>query len=339
MDCFLSSGAAALRGENPYAAYAIHYSSKEEPSFNLNAPVTLLVFAPLSKFNLYDFHPYWIISSIFSLFIAVVLLVQSYKPKISLILVIFALSSFGDTLAVGNLYFFLLLIITSAWILIENKQTGWAGVMIGLLVAIKPNFFIWPLFLLLNKDYKTSISSLISAAVFLSIPVMIWGPSIYTNWLKLISTEPYFLHPLNISIIGIALRFHLQWLRLPLMAMIIGSAMTWVIWNKPKPNTLHGIALLTSLLASPLIWPTYSILLTPIFLSFPFPRKLLISVLIFLIPTGPFNLLQFSKPVMTGWFSLLLSFGLLLIVWNLMQEKHFFIQEQKQLVIQSKEPK
>ena len=323
LDCFLSSGAAVMRGDNPYSARAAHYSTDQAPSYNLNAPLSLLFFAPFAQLDLYAFHPYWIFGSVLSFIISLILLSRQYQPKQPLFLLVFAFSSFGDTLAVGNLYLFLLLIITLAWISFEKKHFGRAGLMIGLLVAIKPNFILWPILLLINRDFRVAIYSFLATLLFLSLPAIILGPSIYVDWIKLISTNPYFLDPLNVSILGIAMRLNLNWLRLPLMVMIIGSVIIWTIFMRPKTNALNGIALIYSFLASPLIWPTYSILLAPIFLSNPLSRKLQLAALILMVPTGPISYLRLFNPVAAGWISPIFTIGLIIIVLNFVFDKQF----------------
>ena len=312
LDSFLSSGFAVARGLNPYTAYAIHYSSPEYPALNFNPPLSLLFFAPLSKIDLYTLHPYWIVVSLFCFFISIILLIQKYKPKYYMIMWVFAFSALGDILALGQIYIFLLLLITLAWILLDEHHDIMAGILIGILIAIKPNFAIWPLFLFIIQCRKVSIISFISAIFYSLLPIIIWGPKVYFEWLPIALGQVK--DALNVSLIGVAIHFHLTWLKIPLMIVIIGSAAIWSYFKKPNLHNLSGVALLVSLIASPLAWPTYTIILIPIFLSRPWSNNLFIAAAVFLIPAGLLNHLQYSFPSISNYLGLPYTFGLVILL-------------------------
>ena len=118
------------------------------------------------------------------------------------------LAGLWHTLVLGQIYILLLFFTTLGWIFLRREQYIAAGVAIGLIVAIKPNFIIWPLFLLISGYSLTSAISVISGLVISLIPVAVYGTKIYTQWLAASSLQIETLRmPGNSSILGLSARF------------------------------------------------------------------------------------------------------------------------------------
>jgi hypothetical protein len=62
----------------------------------------------------------------------------------------FALAGFWDTLLLGQIYIPLVLSRRGGVAASGAGATIWAGVLIGVVVAIKPNFAVWPVLLFLS---------------------------------------------------------------------------------------------------------------------------------------------------------------------------------------------
>ena len=83
----------------------------------------------------------------------------------------------------------------SAWILLERKKEIWAGILIGLVVAMKPNFAVWPALLLLSGTYRPALASIATVAVVSAIPLAVFGPEIYRQWLDLLASDAQPIRP------------------------------------------------------------------------------------------------------------------------------------------------
>jgi len=285
LDCFLSSGKAARSGQNPYKAYAIHYSSADNPAYNVNPPASLLIFAPLSVYDLRDIYLPWTAISLFTYFLSVLILARQYKPTVNEFTWVMAMSCIGTTLSVGQIYMPLLLAVVIAWICLENRRDTSAGFVLGLLASIKPNFLVWIVLLLLDRRYKSVVVSLITFVIISILPALIWGLSVYTQWFVLAGTEVSSSG--NASVFGILNRIGLPSLGLPTALFLLLGTAGWCFFTKPPIFRINSISILFSILASPIGWVVYTIWTIPIFLTqSKWSIRLWIALSIFMFPIG-----------------------------------------------------
>ena len=99
------------------------------------------------------------------------------------------MAGFWDTLALGQIYMPLVLAGASAWLLLERGEGAWAGFLMGLVVAMKPNFLVWPVLLLLSGHRLPALVSVATAAAISAIPLIVFGPEVYRQWLELIASD------------------------------------------------------------------------------------------------------------------------------------------------------
>ena len=168
------------------------------------------------------------------------------------------------TLLLGQIYTALLVLVVAAWLLLERRQYAVAGVIIGLIVAIKPTFAVWAGLLFVGGFTIAGLWAFASAAVLSALPAVMFGPGIYAQWLT--ATGAYASYPLAIngSILGFMSRLGLAVLGLPLSVLFLGGVAIWIRRRRPDVVTLSGVALTAMLLASPLAWFTNFIWLLPV---------------------------------------------------------------------------
>jgi len=271
---FLESGRAAARGLDPYGIYPltphVRFAGFETWNPNLNPPISALLFQPFDWAEPARSLQIWLWVSVACYGAAVALLLRRYAGRTEAALIAvwtFGLAGFWDTLFLGQIYLPLVLCATAAWLLLQRQELIWSGVLIGLLIAIKPNFLVWPVLLFLAGHRRPALVSVAVAAGISLIPLAVYGPGIYQRWLALVASDgerAFFLT--NASISGLAARAGLPGAGLPLsLALLVGLAI-WALWRRPGLLEVSGLALLASLMASPLGWVHYTLFLLPVLL-------------------------------------------------------------------------
>ena len=105
---------------------------------------------------------------------AILLLVSRIANRVeALVIAVWAsaLAGFWDTLFLGQIYLPLVLAGVAAWLLLERGAGLWAGLLIGIVVAMKPNFLVWPVLLLLSGHYRSAVAAFVIASAISLIPL------------------------------------------------------------------------------------------------------------------------------------------------------------------------
>jgi len=316
---FYASGLKAQNGENPYDPnseyiFDINFSrvGAGGKMLNLNPPISIVAFRALSYFNPNQSLIIWQIVSAVLYAIAILMLGWYYRQNITATKIIwaFTLAGFWHTLVLGQVYIILLLLTVLGWILLQKRKYVWAGLAIGLLVAIKPNFVIWPIFLFASGYYVTFLATAVSGLIVSCIPIIFYGTKIYSQWLEASSLRlETLMMPGNNSIVGLTSRF--QNMDLGVILSVVSVAALLIISTLKKSNDLEfsertsALGILASLLASPISWTGYTILLLPVFFSLKkWTRPVTISAAILSIPFAiVLQLFQtsFVNFVLFGW--------------------------------------
>ena len=329
---FYASGLKAQNGENPYDPnseyiFDINFShvGAGGKMMNLNPPISVVFFRALSYFDPHQSLIIWQIASVILYAGAVIMLARYYKQNISLTKIIwaFTLAGFWHTIVLGQIYIILLLLTTLGWILLQKRKYVWAGLAIGLVVAIKPNFVIWPIFLLASGYYVTFLAAAVCSLMVSAIPIIFYGTKIYSQWLEASTLRiETLMMPGNNSIVGLTSRF--QNMNLGIILSVVAVVALLIISISKKSNDLESserisaLGIMASLLASPISWTGYTILLLPVFFSrrkWTFP--VIISAAILSIPFAiVLQLFQtsFINFVLFGW---LYGWAILLLLGSL----------------------
>ncbi|MCJ8518798.1 hypothetical protein ABID21_001687 [Pseudorhizobium tarimense] len=323
---FIASGRAAASGLDPYGIYPPLTPHVVFPGFeawnpNLNPPISAILF---QLFDIADhatsLRVWWAISLVCYLG-AVLLLLRRYSDGLEAVLLgvwAFALAGFWDTLYLGQIYTPLVLATVAAWLLLDRGRYVQAGILIGLLVSMKPNFLVWPVLLFLAGHWRPVVAAAVTAAVVAAVPLAVFGPQIYLDWLALVASDgerAIFLT--NASFAGLASRAGLPLLGTVLGAVLLLALAAWSFWRRPQPMDVSSFALLAALLASPLGWIHYTLFLLPV-LFHHWRRPWTWPVAVALTIPVPLVLADFGKPALTqltsgsiyGWSLVLLLVGL-----------------------------
>ena len=316
---FYASGLKSQNGENPYDPnsefiFDINFSrvGAGGKMMNLNPPISVVFFRALSYFDPHQTLIIWQIASVILYAGAVIMLARYYKQNITLTKIIwaFTLAGFWHTVVLGQIYSVLLLLTALGWILLQKRKYVWAGLAIGLVVAIKPNFGIWPIFLLASGYYVTFLAAAVCGLIVSAIPIIFYGTKIYSQWLEASTLRiETLMMPGNNSIVGLTSRF--QNMNLGIILSVVAVVALLIISISKKSNDLESserisaLGIMASLLASPISWTGYTILLLPVFFSrrkWTFP--VIISAAILSIPFAiVLQLFQtsFINFVLFGW--------------------------------------
>jgi Glycosyltransferase family 87 len=301
---FVASARATREGLNPYGIYSltlhVSFPGFEAWNPNLNPPISALLF---QLFDLADphvsFRIWWAIS-VLCYGAAVLLLVRRYGRPDWWLLVpwAFALAGFWDTLVLGQIYLPLVLAATAAWLLLERGEGRWAGLLIGLVVAMKPNFLVWPALLFLSGHRRPALVAVATAAAISAVPLVVLGPEVYRQWFELLASDrdrAVFLT--NASLTGLTARMGLPALGALLGIALLGAAALWALRGRPAATHASALALLLALLASPIAWIHYTLFLLPVLVSRWSSMAIRLVALLLVVPV-PFILDRFGQPTL-----------------------------------------
>ncbi len=288
---FVASGRAAAAGLDPYSvypltlrAYDVWEGIVEMP--NLNPPISVLAFRAVAAADPAISHRVWYIVSLATYACALALLLCGQPRGVVIWRSAWALSlaALWHTLQLGQIYAPLLLAAAGAWVLLRKGRHLQAGILIGLLVAIKPNFALWPLLLLLGGHGLSAGAAAASAALVSLLPVLTRGPRIYAQWLAASGSFRSFVLPGNSSLLAVASRLGVPWLGILLTAVLVVGTATLVWRRRPSALVTSSLGVVVSLLASPICWLGYTMLLLPALLARRWTLPLQTAAIILTIP-------------------------------------------------------
>jgi hypothetical protein len=287
LDTFVVSGKAASDGVyNPYSIPSLRY---DIPLYNRNPPFSLLFFMPLSKYTTDQIFPMLYCISLILIVLSIILLYYFYNLKVPFehVGVVLASSGLWIALSVGQIYVFLLFAIVLAWIFIKRQRYIYAGILIGFVIAIKPNFVIWAILLFVGGNYILAVASLMSALFFTLLPMPFLGLGAFTGWIEMnFSADKFGGLTLveNGSILGVLNSVGLLWVGYILVVLFFAGSALWVYFKRPDIETISRLSLSVSLLANPLAWNMWSIVLFPFYFTPKRNNWFVWSAILFMIP-------------------------------------------------------
>lgn len=319
---FLASGQAAGQGLDPYGIHPLTFHvvlpGFEAWNPNLNPPPTLPLFQALSALPPEEcFRLWWALSAV-CYGGAVWLLARRHGGALLLPWAV-ALAGLWDTLVLGQIYLPLVLAAVAAWRALARGHDVWAGVLIGVLVAAKPNFAVWPALLLLAGHWRPALAAGAAALVLAVPPTLLYGPHVWGQWLHLVLTDAgraAFLT--NASLSGLAQRLGTPEAGAAASVALL-AGLAWTAWRRRlDPMEASALALVGAVLASPIAWVHYTLFLLPVFFTRPLTPPLLISAALLVVPVpvvlrllGAPAWAQASLGSVYGWAVLLCLVGLL----------------------------
>jgi hypothetical protein len=302
---FIASGRAAREGLNPYGIYPLTFHVSL-PGFeawnpNLNPPISALLFQAFDTADPHVAFRVWRWISVAIYLATLILLIRRFTSAEPLLLILwsFALAGFWDTLLLGQIYLPLVLATVAAWLLLERGSDLWAGILIGLVIALKPNFLVWPALLFLAGHYRPAIATVATAALVSAVPLVAFGPEVYRQWFELVASDrerAFFLT--NASLAGLAARAGVPMLGIVSSVTLLAGLAAWGLFRRPGRMRASALALVAALLASPLGWIHYTLFLLPVLMAH-WNRPAMRLVALLLVVPVPFVIGQFTEPAMT----------------------------------------
>jgi hypothetical protein len=271
---FIESGKAGAAGLDPYGVYPltlrvlIHGAQYQNQ--NLNPPISVLLFKLFTFARPHMVARQWyLIQGIFYLFFCLWLSRHfPQTPRRSALIWMLALTAFWDTMFLGQIYIPLFALGGIAWVMLKERKPWIAGLCIGTLVALKPQFILWPVFLLLGRFFLPALVSLATAGILSVIPLFVYGKTIYVQWLRALEgVAPRIPIQTNASLPGLFSRVQMYYLGLGVGVALCVLTVAWILWRRPTVLKVTTFALLVTLLVSPLAWVHYSLVLIPVYLS------------------------------------------------------------------------
>ena len=317
---FYASGLNLRQGENPYDPDSRYVLEIDFPRVgaggkmvNLNPPISAMLFGFIARFDPNPSFRIWqLVSAV--LFTGVIFLLTSvYKQNMTPARFVwaFTIAALWQTLTLGQIYVFLFLFVSLGWILLAKKSYVLAGIAIGLAMALKPNFMLWALFLLAAGYRMTFLASLVTSLLVSLIPVFFHGVEIYRQWLDASALERgTLILPGNSSLVGLGARLNVLPLGIVVSLVLVGVLLYWLMRRTPVESQpaeqVSALGIIAALLASPVTWAGYTMLLLPVFFS----RKdwdplVILSAAILTFPFGILLKLwqtSYLNFVIFGWF-------------------------------------
>lgn len=290
---FIASARAGIEGADPYAIHPLTFHVVV-PGFdvwnpNLNPPISVLLFRPFTAAAPHEAFLWWWGISLVCYVLAVALLVRRYGEKDRPLLTLWALAAAGfwDTLALGQIYLPLVLATVIVWLLLERGRTAAAGLLIGCIVAVKPNFAAWPAVLLLAGHLRAPLTAFAVAAILSTIPLLTHGSAIYRQWASVIlADESRTAFLTNASIPGLAARAGIQAAGMIAAVAVLAMVAGWAFRRKPSPLEASAVGMVAGIAASPIAWVHYTLLLLPVFFRWHRSPALVAAAILLVVPVA-----------------------------------------------------
>jgi len=294
----IASGLAARQGLDPYAIHPLVgravLGSDALAFVNLNAPLSVLLFAAVSLIPASDAYDAWLVLSALLYLAVLVVLTGANRTTMGTPKLAWALSLPGlwVTLEQGQIYVVLLFVAVGAWLSLDRGHLVRAGLLMGLLVAIKPQFAVWPGLLLLAGHTSVAAAAAGSASALAILPAVVFGPGIYAQWLVAVGSIRWLGALSNGSLPDFGARLGLPWLGYGLSAALLAGIAVRVWRTRPSAPTASALALTTFLLAAPLAGPGYMLVLLPALCSRPWTGLLGVGATLLAVPV-------YALPILT----------------------------------------
>ncbi|HHX66338.1 MAG TPA: DUF2029 domain-containing protein [Chloroflexi bacterium] len=180
--------------------------------------------------------------------------------------------------------------LAALWAL-ASPRPQWAAIPVGMMVAIKPNFAVWPALLFLAGHRRLALASGGIVAILWALPAVLYGPDIYIQWLSLLHTHA---SPNtwagNSSLYGLLGRLDAPLVGRILSVALLVAVAVWAWRVRPTFVRCTVVGISAAMLAAPVAWPGYTLLLWPHLFSEKRSRsrRLIISTLLVV----PFSILS-----------------------------------------------
>jgi hypothetical protein len=276
---FYRSAVAFLRGQPIYAT--------GDPLPNLNPPFMTVLFAP---FGVFDPLKSWRILSVATIVMllasfALVARELRFSPWVTMLAVAFMLVStpLMGTIGLGQIYAGLTFGLAMVWVAARRGSMVWAGVWLGLVIAVKPTMAPLLLLPIAQRRWPMLLSAITTGTVASLIGLIAAGPASTGDWLTLMRASQVTDYIENASLPGFVVRLGGPvWLGFLLGAVIL--VITFLRVRRNSDLALWGLTAAT-LLFAPVAWENYLLLCYPGVVVLLSQRRYSMSGLLLVVPT------------------------------------------------------
>jgi len=248
---FYESGRSWLTGADLYA------TSARLP--NLNPPQFVVAFATLSWLPIKQALAVWLFLNIACGIASVAIIFRALEIPRSVVTLQVAVAAAGlctgvlVALETAQITGVLMLLITMAWSLSRRGSWKTCGVILGLVISIKPFFGCFLLIPLLRRQFAGLARAALVAAAAMGTGVALAGPLSVQRWIETGRLVTWFQHPANASLLGLMAR---------------GSVTSWPVWSLLSvAGVILSVALVRQSRTLDIEWATFgllSILVSPL---------------------------------------------------------------------------
>jgi alpha-1,2-mannosyltransferase len=164
--------------------------------------------------------------------------------------------------------------LVAAWVADRRGKSTVSGVALGLVLAVKPQFapvLLWPL---VRRRWRSFVAALASGAAATLIGVVVAGPGALIDWLTYVSSRQPDGAWVNNTIPGAAARLfrdnflveplaRLPWAEPLAYGIAVGIIILTAWWVRHDPEMGLWALVAASLLAPPVSWHNYLVVLGP----------------------------------------------------------------------------
>jgi alpha-1,2-mannosyltransferase len=249
---------------------------------NLNPPVTSLLLAPTGWLDFWSAYRLFVLACVVLVVasMAAVAAELHVHPAVAItvtVAVLFSSPVLG-TLGLGQVYPLLMAGIAAAWVLGRRGRTVWEGVALGVVVALKPSLAPLLLLPLVRRQWDTVIAATATGGLATLAGWVAAGRQSLPHWAETVLDHPVQTYVDNAALPGTLARLTAPsagvdpLVEVPggavtglLLGVVLIAVTTWMVRRPPAagPDTALWAVTAAALLASPLSWHNYLMLLAP----------------------------------------------------------------------------
>ncbi len=268
---FHDSARLYLQGHDPYLGEPPRWGL----GYNLNAPASILIFIP---FTLLD------VRTAFAVWTSLSVLLLGYvgwrvaketgqRPLLTICALVISQATFS-ALQLGQLTALLAALFTHAWIADRDHRPLAAGLLLGVIIGLKPLFVAFALYAVWRGSTRLAAGLVAGLVATHIIGLVVVGPAGYRSWFDVLQRVSWPAHLTNGSLFGALIRLFVddpdlaitpvairaEWVQ-PLYVVsscVVIAAGVWTLFRERNRDRDWLIVLFGSLLVSPLGWTYYA---------------------------------------------------------------------------------
>jgi hypothetical protein len=203
-EIFYLSAAALRRGGDPYTSLAAQGVGP-----NTNHPAVMVLLQPLTYAPFPAATMLWLGAGLVALGLTVRAIAPAVLPtsRRALLMVIMVTQAAALTVRQGQVVFFVMALFTIAWLADRDERSGPAGLALGVLMALKPFYGVFALYLLWRRDWRALRGAMLGSAACLLVGLLARHGQAYVSWIDTLREINWQAHLTNVSIRGVAARW------------------------------------------------------------------------------------------------------------------------------------